>query len=99
MVTEIMLNKYWNKFIGCCAQQTDQHQLSQLLDLFLTHQERNSISTRVCLIEALLAQELTQREIADKFAISIAKITRGSNELKRLSEKQRAALRAILGVK
>lgn len=93
-----MTNKYWNKFINCCVKQTDPNQLTQLLNLFLTHQERESISTRVCLIEALLTEKLTQRQIAEKFEISIAKITRGSNELKRLSDKQRSSLRTLLGI-
>ncbi len=91
-----MHKPYWNKFIEYCAQETDKVRLSQLFTVLLTHQERDSISTRVCLLEALLEQTLTQREIAEKFGISIAKITRGSNELKRLSAKQRAILHDLL---
>jgi len=37
---------------------------------------------RVAITKALLKGDLSQREIAEKFHVSIAKISRGSNALK-----------------
>jgi TrpR family trp operon transcriptional repressor len=41
---------------------------------------------RCLIIRDLLMQEQTQREIAKNLNVSIAKITRGSNELKRIKD-------------
>jgi TrpR family trp operon transcriptional repressor len=91
-----MTDDNWLKFLEFCAKERDVNRLGQFLDLFLTHEERQSIATRLCIVKALLAEELTQREIAQQFNVSIAKITRGSNELKRLTTEQRHALKILL---
>lgn len=91
-----MTNDNWLKFLEFCAKERDVNRLGQFLDVFLTHEERQSIATRLCIVKALLAEELTQREIAQQFNVSIAKITRGSNELKRLTTEQRQALKILL---
>lgn len=57
-------------------------ELEKLLSLLLTFDEREQLASRVLIIQALLKGELTQREIAEKFNVSIAQITRGSNALK-----------------
>jgi TrpR family transcriptional regulator, trp operon repressor len=76
--------------------QLDKNQLSFFLDFFLTEQEKSAISDRVKLTELLIENKLSQRDIAKKNQISIAKITRGSNVLKSLSAKQRQALEEML---
>jgi TrpR family trp operon transcriptional repressor len=91
-----MTDDNWLKFVEFCAKERDVNLLGQFLDVFLTHEERQSIATRLCIVKALLAEELTQREIAQQFNVSIAKITRGSNELKRLTAEQRQALKILL---
>lgn len=91
-----MTDNNWLKFVEFCAKERDVSRLTQFLDMFLTHEERQSIATRLCIVKALLAEELTQREIAQRFNVSIAKITRGSNELKRLTGQERQALKKLL---
>ncbi len=94
-----MTDDNWLKFVSFCAKDADVQRLTQFFDLFLTHEERQSIATRLCIVKALLAEELTQRDIAQEFNVSIAKITRGSNELKRLTTEQRQALKKFLYAK
>lgn len=70
-------------FLRLCSMEKDLKILSLLFDLFLTSEERQDIAMRYLIIKALIKQEKTQREIAKDLKVSIAKITRGSNELKR----------------
>ncbi|MCD6055458.1 MAG: trpR [Gammaproteobacteria bacterium] len=93
-----MSTERFKEVIHFCAQETDVKRLSQFFEVFLTQKERESISTRLCIVRALLEGNLSQREIAKKFGLSIAKITRGSNELKRLSSKEREQLKTLLCV-
>ncbi len=57
----------------------------ELLELFFTPNEVEQMIARYEIIQDLVKEELTQREIAARLNISIAKITRGSNELKKRS--------------
>lgn len=75
----------WRKFIKLCRIAEDEKKLSQLLECFLTVEEQENIATRALIIFELLKGEKTQREIAKSLKVSIAKITRGSNELKRIT--------------
>jgi len=76
----------WQQFISLCQETTDAKTLSTLFDLLLTPEEKENLSMRCLIIRDLLSQKQTQREIAKNLNVSIAKITRGSNELKRLKE-------------
>jgi len=80
-----MPNNGWTLFLEICLAARNRQELDDLLQLFLTAEEKNSIKDRYLIIQALLEKKLTQREIADTLKVSIAKITRGSNELKRIS--------------
>lgn len=64
----------------------------ELLELFFTPNELEQLSARFEIIKGLIRAEKTQREIAEDLQLSIAKITRGSNELKRRSESLHAYL-------
>jgi TrpR family trp operon transcriptional repressor len=75
----------WSEFIELCKEMKGENKLSTLLDLLLTPQEKESIAMRCLIIRELLREEQTQRDIAKNLNVSIAKITRGSNELKRIS--------------
>jgi TrpR family transcriptional regulator, trp operon repressor len=77
----------WRSFIKLCLATKNDKMLSSLFDLLLTPEERESIAMRCLIIVDLLKQEKTQRDMADNLHVSIAKITRGSNELKRMSPK------------
>lgn len=79
--------KGWDDFIQLCLNTQDHRMLIQLFELFFTTEERYDLATRYLIIKNLISDDLTQREIAAKFNVSIAKITRGSNELKRTQNK------------
>lgn len=81
------IKKGWEDFIQLCLKTNDHRGLSQLFELFFTTEEKYDLATRYLIIKDLLASELTQREMAEKLNVSIAKITRGSNELKRTQHK------------
>ena len=76
--------KGWDSFIELCLATKDKKLCSQLFDLLLTPEEKTDLAMRVLIIKGLLEKEKTQRELAKDLNVSIAKITRGSNELKRL---------------
>lgn len=77
----------WRNFIKLCLVTENEKMLSSLLELILTQEERESIAMRCLIIMELIKQEKTQRKISEDLHVSIAKITRGSNELKRMSPK------------
>ena len=70
-----------------------------IFDVFLTAEERNAIDGRFAIVKELLSKNLTQREISAKHKVSIAKVTRGSNDLKRLNSKAIEFLKSATGVK
>ena len=75
----------WRLFTKLCLASKNEKMLTTILDLLLTHEEKESLATRCLFIMELLKQEKTQREMAEDLHVSIAKITRGSNELKRVT--------------
>lgn len=77
----------WRSFLKLCLATKNEKMLSSLFDLFLTQEEKESLALRCLIIEELLKQEKTQRNMAENLHVSIAKITRGSNELKRMPPK------------
>jgi len=76
-----------NEFSNLCLSAKDDKFISQLFDLFFTSEERNDLAMRYWIIKELILGEKTQRQIAEDLQVSIAKITRGSNEIKRMSPK------------
>jgi TrpR family transcriptional regulator, trp operon repressor len=74
----------WRHFLKLCLASKHEKTLSLLFDLFFTPEEKESLALRCLIIEELLKQKNTQRNIAENLHVSIAKITRGSNELKRM---------------
>lgn len=66
------------------AHETDEKNLMALLDLLLTPEEKHDLGMRYWIIKELRAGKKTQREMARELNVSVAKITRGSNELKRI---------------
>lgn len=82
----------WWRFLELCRKAPDSKMLSELLHLFLTHEERKDLGTRYLIIRDLTEGKKTQREMAQDLSVSIAKITRGSNCLKEITP----ALRSFL---
>lgn len=74
----------------------DPARVEELSHLLFTIDERESIAKRIRIIQELLKEEKTQREIAEEGNVSIAKITRGSNALKETSPELKAFLKKIL---
>ena len=72
----------WQQFLSLCQSCQTQEALDECFKFFLTPDEQAQLSGRVEIVAALLKGRLTQREIAQKHNMSIAKITRGSNMLK-----------------
>jgi TrpR family trp operon transcriptional repressor len=89
-------SKAWQEFLALCAQQKTPQDFEFLLSLFLTYEERADLTTRYSIVKELLEAKLTQRTIAKELDVSIAKITRGSNELKTLSTSQKKKLMEML---
>lgn len=77
----------WRNFTKLCLATKNEEMLSSLFDLLLTYEEKESIAMRCLIVMDLLKQEKTQRNIAEDLHVSVAKITRGSNELKRMQPK------------
>jgi TrpR family trp operon transcriptional repressor len=75
----------WHTFLKLCTATENERSLSELLEFFLTPEEKASVESRCLIIKELLKQQKPQREISGTLNVSIAKITRGSNELKRIS--------------
>ncbi len=79
--------KAWHDFLELCLATKDTKLLSDLFDLLLTIEEKDSIAMRTMIVRDLVKKKKTQREIAKDLQVSIAKITRGSNALKRMHSK------------
>ena len=93
-----MPSNRWNEFIELLFQQSESSNLEALLTIFLTPYERDAIKARVSIFKALLESELPQREISARLGVSIATITRGSNNLKSLNEADTAFLKKQFGI-
>lgn len=88
----------WQLFLKLCLNAQNEKVLGELLELFFTPEEKSSIETRCLIIQALLAKKNTQREMSRDLKVSIAKITRGSNEIKRISPELKRFLEEYLAV-
>jgi len=73
----------WNQLVKLFTNVKSEELMDQMLHLFLTINEREFLLGRYKIIKALLTTDLPQRKIAEELGVSIAKITVGSNELKR----------------
>lgn len=90
----------WNKWRKLCqAAQQDTATFDELCQLLMTHEERHQLGQRIEIIENLLAKKISQRNISEKLNVSIAKITRGSNELKRAKPKTIKFISQTLDIK
>ena len=74
----------WEKLLTLCLKLDKKQELNELFQAMLTPDEYENIGKRILIMEELIKKESSQRQIADKLNVSIAKITRGSNELKRM---------------
>lgn len=75
----------WAHFIEVCHTLKETETLQSLLELLLTPEEKEALADRLLIIEKLLSQKETQREIAAKLGVGIATVTRGSNCIKQIN--------------
>ena len=78
--------KGWKMFLDLCLKTKKTSRLEELLNLFLTIEEKEHLASRMQIIKALLNDTLPQREISEEMKVSISQITRGSNALKIISD-------------
>lgn len=78
-----MIESDWDAFVTLCASVASKGELEPFFDCFLTPEEKSMMASRLIIFRELLKGERSQRDISAKFSVSIAKITRGSNALKR----------------
>ncbi len=89
----------WKGFIELCSAVSSPEELKAFLELFLTIEEKETLASRYQIVLALLEGKLTQREIAERYKVSIAQITRGSNALKIIGPRLKMFLQKAHGSK
>lgn len=85
----------WRDFLKLCSKIQKPEEISELFDLFLTIEEKETLASRYLIVKALLEEKQTQREIAEKYRVSIAQITRGSNAMKIISPELKKLLKKL----
>lgn len=82
----------WQDVLELLKKQQDPGALENILNVLLTPEERSIIGDRLATFRALLAGRDSQRCISARLGVSIAKVTRCSNNLKKLSSLEKAIL-------
>jgi TrpR family transcriptional regulator, trp operon repressor len=86
----------WQGFLELCCKTKSPKELHKLFNLLFTIEEKETLASRYLIIKALMEGKLTQREIAEKYKVSIAQITRGSNALKIIDDALKSLLKSRL---
>lgn len=86
----------WGLVLEKVVNHHDHNALLELFGLLLTEDERSAIASRLKVFQALLKGDLSQRQIASEFQISIATVTRCSNYLKNMTEEQRERIKLLI---
>ncbi|NRB23509.1 trp operon repressor [Shewanella sp.] len=86
----------WGLVLEKVVNHHDHNALLELFELLLTEDERSAIASRLKVFQALLKGDLSQRQIAGEFQISIATVTRCSNYLKNMTEEQRERIKLLI---
>ena len=88
--------KAWQDFINLVKQASNEGRLEMVFEVFLTQAEREDLAKRYEIIRSLLLTEKPQRQIAQELGLSISKVTRGANEIKRTPSKVKTFLEDAL---
>jgi TrpR family trp operon transcriptional repressor len=87
--------KIWSQFLST-TEKLNSAELDLWFDILLTPAEKEDIKDRLEILKGLLEDSLSQRELAESLGVSISKITRGSNALKRMSNAKKQWLKQCL---
>jgi TrpR family trp operon transcriptional repressor len=90
-----MDQKIWAKFLKITAKKNPEI-LKLWFDVLLTPAEKSDIADRILILEGLLKEKLSQRDLANDLQVSISKITRGSNALRLMSDSELKLLQDLL---
>lgn len=72
----------WQEFLDLILKCDNKEDLYKLFDIFLTLSEKEAIANRYAIINKLLTNPDTHRNLAKNLSVSLANITRGANLLK-----------------
>ncbi len=86
----------WQDVLDLVAKAVEKNKHEMILTMLMTPDEREAIQARMNIFNELLKGELSQRQISQLLGVGIATITRGSNELKNKSDKEKAILAQLL---
>jgi TrpR family transcriptional regulator, trp operon repressor len=86
----------WESVIEKVLAHQNAEELMALFQLLLTEEERSAIAGRLKVFQLLLTGDLSQRQIAAEYRVSIATITRCSNYLKHMPPEQRQSIKTLI---
>ncbi|MCE9685300.1 MULTISPECIES: trp operon repressor [Shewanella] len=86
----------WELVLEKVLSHAEHDELIALFQLLLTEEERSAIAGRLKVFQLLLSGDLSQRQIAAEYQVSIATITRCSNYLKHMSVEHREKIKGLI---
>ena len=84
---------HWNQFLQNCNSFQTTEELEQFFNLVLTPAEFEKIAARYQILSELIHSQKTHRELAKELDVSIFNITRGANQLKKISESEKQLIK------
>ncbi len=91
-----MSEQEWTKVLQMIEKAVDEGNQQTLLSIMLTADEREALVTRAKILDMLLNQQCSQRQISQELGVGIATVTRGNNELKNRSDDELKVLSELL---
>ncbi len=86
----------WDDVLALLDTANKQQQLTPLLDILMTPDEKDVLQTRINIIYELLKGERNQRQISQLLGVGIATVTRGSTEVKKMDEQEKKAFMRLI---
>ena len=86
----------WQEVVELIQRAAKEDKESELLNMLLTQDERDTLTARVNIVYELLRGDMSQRQLSQMLGVGIATITRGSNELKRVDDDTKSWLLGML---
>lgn len=86
MKQDQIIESEWQRLLELFEKAKSTEELDEIFNLLITAEEKKDLINRYRIVRELIKGEKTQRQIAKDLNVSIAKITRGSNFLKTLTD-------------